>query len=202
MSRLIAWHSYDTNSEPPGRCWIVDPKDTNGDLFTIKKAFFGHRHFIALSDQGRLYFSNLASYGNEVRPWFPVSLPEQEVIDADGGSDHYGYVTSDGNAYTWGKASMGCLGHSDQIERREPQKVKFFEDNNMKVVAIGTGGTYSWDGGFTLFLLDDNRLYYSGRLGGSDENTPVQVNCDDLKNRHILSISSGEDWAGIVVSRS
>jgi len=72
----------------------------------------------------------------------------------------------------------------------------------MKVVAIGCGGYLGWNGGFTLFLLDDNRLFYCGNLGyKKNVCTPVQIKSKDLYKRHILSISAGEDWAGVAVSR-
>jgi hypothetical protein len=201
FSRLLAWQSYQYNSD--SKCVIVPPTDNMGELFDIQKAFFGHRVFLALSTMGRLYRSDFSAYSLNTKPWILLSDPKHVVVDADGGSDHYGYVTSNGLVYTWGKGSMGCLGHGDKIAYIAPKKVKYFEENNMKVVAIGVGGTYSWDGGFTLFLLDDNRLFCSGSLGSIEENLlPVQITSDQLKNRHILSISSGEDWAGIVVSKS
>jgi hypothetical protein len=201
QSRLIAWPA---NANPDTQCSVVEPLDESRETFKIKKAFFGHRLFMALSTEGKLYTVDVHRNDWSSTRWHLASLPDHVVIDADGGSDHYGYVTEDGRAYTWGKGNMGCLGHGNKDDIVFPKQVKFFKENNMKVVAIGAGGTYWWSGGFTLYLLDDNRLYLSGRLGKEDEENevPVRISGPQMNNRHILSISCGEDWAGIVVSRS
>jgi alpha-tubulin suppressor-like RCC1 family protein len=40
-----------------------------------------------------------------------VPLTEHlNVIDVDGGSGHYGFVTEEGEAYTWGYGQEGNLG--------------------------------------------------------------------------------------------
>ena len=83
-----------------------------------------------------------------------------------------------------------------------PTRVEWVKDSRLSVVAIGCGGWIGWSGGFTLFLLDDNRLFCCGNLGDViGASTPVQIGEKEFAGRHILSISSGEDWAGVVASK-
>uniref|UniRef100_A0A6B2LHM0 Uncharacterized protein n=1 Tax=Arcella intermedia TaxID=1963864 RepID=A0A6B2LHM0_9EUKA len=92
------------------------------------------------------------------------------------------------------------MGHGNDEGIDEPKRVEYFYENKLRAVAIGCGGYIYWDGGFTIVLVEDNRLFYCGRLG-NDKNqlVPTQVIIPD---RLILSISAGEDWAGIVTCRN
>jgi hypothetical protein len=81
--------------------------------------------------------------------------------------------------------------------------VEWVAENGYRVVAIGCGGYLAWNGGFTLLLLDDNRLFCAGNLGSVNQAAlPVQIGESELAGRHILSIAAGEDWAGIVTSKA
>jgi len=131
--------------------------------------------------------------------WRAVPNTEHlKIIDVDSGTNHSGFVTDDGDVYTWGDGSHGCLGHGDTMSCKFPTRVEFFKERGMKAVSIGCGGYVSWSGGFTIVLLDDNRLFYFGKLGDdTHQMTPKQVVVPD---RLILSIAAGEDWAGIVTT--
>lgn len=86
--------------------------------------------------------------------------------------------------------------------RTTPKRIEWVGKNECKVVAIGCGGYQSWNGGFTLLLTDDNRLFCCGGLGNVYSSVPVRVGQQQLQGRHILSISAGEEWAAVVVSRA
>jgi len=180
----------------------VVPPPYNGAKFI--KAGFGHTWFFAITHKGELYSRPATRYnfdGDSITQWNPI-ITDSEVVDVDGGSRHQGFVTKKGEAWTWGNGNQGVLGHGDEDSRDNPTRVEWFVKQNMKVVAIGCGGHGSWAGGFTLYLLDDNRLFFSGELGSDFATLPELVKLDELKERHILSISAGEDWAAIVASGS
>eukprot|EP01127_Copromyxa_protea_P001121 TRINITY_DN1107_c0_g1_i1.p1 TRINITY_DN1107_c0_g1~~TRINITY_DN1107_c0_g1_i1.p1 ORF type:complete len:476 (+),score=76.19 TRINITY_DN1107_c0_g1_i1:314-1741(+) len=175
---------------------VIPPIDnaTNEKLKFVKHRF-GHVDFFVIDDKQRLYKDG--SVG-----WDRVEGTENlKIVDVDSGSGHSGFVTEDGDVYTWGTNNHGNLCHNDLISREVPTRVEWVRDNNYKVVAIGCGGYIGWEGGFTLLLLDDNRLFCAGDLGIIErEQLPVQVGTEEFYGRHILSISAGEDWAGVVTS--
>ncbi len=59
---------------------------------------------------------------------------------------------------------MGVLGHGDNVAQPIPKRVDWFHRKGYKVVKLGCGGHVHWNGGFTLYLLDDNRLFYTGNI--------------------------------------
>jgi len=190
--------------------YIIKPVDASTkEPFQIRKCGFGHKHFFAITTEGGLYQLSCRSLGDSSRSriesilWERVPASEGlDVVDVDSGTEHHGFVTKSGDVYLWGTGAMGVLGRKSTDSSTFPVRVEFFNKQNLKVVAVGCGGYVSWNGGFTLFLLDDNRLFYCGKLGTEEHVLlPRQVTSADLGNRHILSISAGEDWAGIAVSK-
>jgi hypothetical protein len=74
--------------------------------------------------------------------------------------------------------------------------VEWIREHGYKAVAIGCGGYLSWSGGFTLLLLDDNRLFCCGRLGSVwDSAVPVQVGEKEFEGRHVLSREKRKEGA-------
>jgi len=211
----ISLENFSLSLEDPSTkcfCFIVPPVDAeSGETFVVTKAAFGHRNWFAIGPTRRLYWIQLSKFpgwgwtaksgefSQELKLWQPVPETEHlKIIDVDGGTNHSGFVTDDGDVYTWGDGSHGCLGHGNMDNSLTPKRVEFFKEAGMKAVSIGCGGYVSWSGGFTIVLLDDNRLFYFGKLGSHTyQTTPKQVVVPD---RLILSISAGEDWAGIVTN--
>jgi len=127
-----------------------------------------------------------------------VSLPPYnvKVVDVDGGSNHSGFVTDDGDVYTWGMGYAGCLGHGNFEAVMRPKRVDYFHKHGLKAVAIACGGHVTFIGGLTLVLLDDNRLFCWGIMGTDKYQTlPMHLVVPCYR---ILSISTGDDWAGVV----
>jgi len=188
-------------------CFIVPPYDPEtGEEFVLTKVAFGHRNWYAIGPTRRLYWLQLNQFPGGIdaaetcKLWFPVpNTGHLKIVDVDSGTNHSGLVTDEGDVYTWGDGAHGCLGHYDTEKVAQPKRVEYFKENGMKAVAIGCGGYIYWSGGFTIVLLDDNRLFYFGKLGNDHcQLFPTQV---VVPNRLILSISAGEDWAGIVTCR-
>eukprot|EP01124_Arcella_intermedia_P015524 TRINITY_DN22025_c0_g1_i1.p1 TRINITY_DN22025_c0_g1~~TRINITY_DN22025_c0_g1_i1.p1 ORF type:complete len:280 (+),score=48.20 TRINITY_DN22025_c0_g1_i1:224-1063(+) len=212
LEKIEKTEKLEEEPKPVFPCFVVPPIDkTTGERFLVKKAAFGHRHWFAIGPSHQLYWIPLSTFpyryenlpNNELELNLWTSVPgtlNLNIIDVDSGSDHSGFITDTGDVYTWGIGSHGCLGHGSLDNEKVPRKVDYFSQNNLKAVAIGCGGHISWSGGFTLVLVEDNRLFYSGRLGDSTHQMlPTQVIIPD---RLILSISAGEDWAGIVTCRT
>jgi len=229
-NRVIGWRVFDTNShiarmiqkectnsdsgEEQSSCYIVPPQDSEtGEMFVVTKAAFGHRNWFAIGPTRKLYWIELNKFPGiasseyskskamTINMWCPVpNTGHLKIVDVDSGTNHSGFVTDDGDVYTWGDGNHGCLGHGSECPITSPTRVEYFKENRMKAVAIGCGGYSGWRGGFTIVLLDDNRLFYFGKLGnaGVSQLTPSQV---VVPNSLILNISAGEDWAGIVTSK-
>lgn len=187
-----------------GHFWVIE-NPCEGKV--IERVFFGHRMWFGIAG-GLLYeiaLHEMRECETGVFAWRRVPGTENlttAVVSGDCGSAHQAFVTADRQVYTWGVGNFGMLGHGGQEgNESQPRKVAFFADK--KVVAVAAGGFYDfpWYGSFTLFLLDNNELYFAGRLGSETENhLPVLV--PTPPNSHILSISAGEDWAAIVCSGS
>eukprot|EP01123_Difflugia_compressa_P004084 TRINITY_DN15437_c0_g1_i1.p1 TRINITY_DN15437_c0_g1~~TRINITY_DN15437_c0_g1_i1.p1 ORF type:complete len:440 (-),score=76.20 TRINITY_DN15437_c0_g1_i1:23-1342(-) len=192
-SRVIWWRTYQMRVGG-----VIDAIDPDNKPFTIVNARFGHREMHAIDSIGRLF--NLRYEHFETKRW-NLLYSESRVIDVDGGSHHAAFATENGQVYTYGKGHRGMLGHGDTQTVPTPKRVEWFHTRNMKVVAVGCGGHIYGEGSFTIYLLSDNRLFYTGMLGSEESMfEPTHIKTPELEGRHILSISAGEDWAGMVVS--
>jgi len=192
LSRVISWsnHHQQLNVlQPP-----VD-SDTKSTVNFIKTAS-SHRRWFGISSFGKLYTNDCSTM-----TWSLVDVPEgKRVIDVDGGSSHYGFITEDGDVYTWGNNRFGVLGHgNDNLEDvSQPKLVEYFRNKGIKIIKIGCGGNTSWSGGFTLCLSKDNELFVMGKLGSSETSLPMIIAENITQKSFIFSINAGEDWAGIV----
>ena len=95
-------------------------------------------------------------------------LEKHKVVDVAMGEYHTLAMTEDGNVYTWGyggKAGyfnwmyaqeIGALGHGDIHHTFVPKKVKFFEENGLKVKMIAAGNYHC------AVVCDDDNLYTWG----------------------------------------
>merc|ERR1711871_230551 len=168
-SRLLCFVAYDIS-----RCHVVDPvymsKHNSLTSFAIKKIAFGHSTLFAVSAKGQLMqmcmrtlCQDIESSGNDGNRGVWVMIHESEsatspeaVVDVDSGSRHHAFVTLGGAVYTWGSNAFGMLGHGilNQNWVRTAVKTKkcvdFFNERNMRVVAVGCGGDAWWEGAFTL----------------------------------------------------
>ncbi len=222
IDQMLAGLGLDTPTEKPiepfQECKVIEPLDENNRPLDVVKTAFGHRVWFALTSEGFLYEFHLNSiqFDTVVSCWTRVAgtehLADDPIVRVDAGSAHHAFCTLSGKAYTWGVNSFGMLGLGRE-EDAEAEGNDFIWDAGWRaspchvatlkgVVAVGAGGYVSWNGSFTLFLLDNNDLYVSGMLGDRSKHhsLPVKINCPDLVGRHILSISCGEDWAAIVGS--
>lgn len=205
--RVLALKTWNDSSHDI-EVFIVDPVCTvTKTPFNIEKAAFGHVNWSVITDTKEMYLLSIhdirvcqkAPQTNNLWKKVPKS-DGLKIVASDHGSAHEGFITEDGDVYTWGNGTHGCLGHGSTTSENVPRRVDFYHNNNMKAVAIGCGGHSSWSGGFTLVLLDDNRLFYSGYLGAEKQLVPVEVPPESFNNRRIRSIAAGENWAAIITT--
>ena len=178
---------------------VIDTFAEDGRKLDIAKTAFGHKYFFAITTDGLLYQLRI---GRD-KQWRRVAGTEQiedPIVHCDSGSAHSVLVTATRDCYTWGSSAFGMLGIGPCADAvvKTPRLVESLKG---RVVSAGAGGYRSWTGAFSLFLLENNEIYFAGRLGArSGVAIPEKVDCEDLSGRHILSIACGEDWAAVVAS--
>lgn len=73
---------------------------------------------------------------------FPALLdlnPQCEIKTVSCGSRHTAAVTTEGELYTWGWGEYGQLGHQNLISSDEPQRVEFFNEQQLCVTDVVCG---------------------------------------------------------------
>ncbi len=70
-----------------------------------------------------------------------------------GSAFHNAYIDNEGNLWTWGNNSFGCIGNGEKNTYIDPQK-KYKVMSNVKDVACGTSF-----GGYTMALTEEGCLY-------------------------------------------
>lgn len=116
-----------------------------------------------ISEDGQLYMFGSGNWGvlgqgneTDVRFDKPVRVSKFEklglkVKDVHLGEYHTFVLTDDGDVWTWGypgkkgffnwmySQKIGALGHGDKEPHFYPKKIKFFEENDMKIKSISAG---------------------------------------------------------------
>jgi alpha-tubulin suppressor-like RCC1 family protein len=122
---------------------------------------------------------------------------EVDVKKICGGDTHTLLLTNDNSVYAWGSNRYGQLGLGkpigDHVEPY-PQKITFFDENDIKIVDISSGESHC------LALSDKGELYGFGfastcRLGNVKEENevtiPTLITFTQLKDKRIVAIDSG-----------
>ncbi len=130
----------------------------------------GDSHMLATSADGCVFSWGKAHTGSlgrsEDQPGFfpgPVDLTEP-VQSCAAGRGFSLFLTKQGQVFSCGDGSMGCLGHGDKKSRRQPALVSG-GIGGKKVVEIAAGRD------FCLALTADGELW----AWGSDENGQVSM---------------------------
>ncbi|KAE8910583.1 hypothetical protein PF005_g15614 [Phytophthora fragariae] len=121
----------------------------------------------------------------------------EEIVAVSCGSRHTMALTVTGAVYSWGWGSMGQLGHGDLKSINVPQKIAFFEQEDLKVDYISCGGCHS------AAVTNDGTLYmwgetHWGQLGlpkefeAAHESLPVKCPLlEGVEDESIVKISCG-----------
>ncbi|KAH3758529.1 hypothetical protein Pelo_9666 [Pelomyxa schiedti] len=160
-----------------------------------------HRIFFAITTTGELFY-----WAPSTPTWQRVARTEGLVItDVDGGTNHYGFLTSTGQLYTWGDNSFGQLGQPTASRPISitpytctPEPVTWFTQRNIVLTAVNCGGYSAWAGGHTLTIDTAGHVYFFGSFNYTFTWEPQIM--PFFEDRAVLSMMSGEDWAGVVVS--
>ena len=109
------------------------------------------------------------------------------VVSLSAGHNYVVAATADGKVYTWGCDNYGQFGHGNPKKNLDtPEEVKFFTDNNIKIVKVSAGGYEGY--GFTLALSDKNEVYGFGinngrqisETGAGEFTLPVKIPVADI----------------------
>ena len=155
----------------------------------------------------------------DVRHTKPVQVTKFEklglkVVDVVLGECHTMALTDDGNLWTWGYGGkegyfswmvtqeVGALGHGDKKPHFVPTKVKFFEENNIKVKSISAGLFHNnvldtegkvWTWGRGLYGVLGNGANNSELLPVLNEDVEA-LKEEDPENNEIVKMDSADEF--------
>jgi len=176
----------------------------------------GERSSAAITQDGKLFTwgSNKDFQGGPGSLGYPSSkqaTPNQVVKGLEGiivkqitlGSMHAVCLTTDGEAYSWGRGAWGRLGRGDSSDSETPAKLDF----NQKIVKLAStkttsglvaedGCVYMWGKNETFLLGADSTgtLFGGGNFDGTSAPTRMGLPTDDK----FVDISIGENLAAAV----
>ncbi|KAK5582365.1 hypothetical protein RB653_003948 [Dictyostelium firmibasis] len=177
----------------------------------ISKVFCGYDTSFLLSARGNVYSFGSNEIGTlglgselkgRVTKPTKVKLPDnnEKIRMLSSGASHTLFLTNGGNVYSCGWGTEGRLGLGmDTSNRDSPTLVKWFAENNIKIVKVAAGGSHS-------IALDNQGRVYSwgngsnGKLGHgneSDENLPKQIHFFDGSNA--VDIFAGIDNSLVLI---
>lgn len=158
----------------------------------------GRWHSLALGAAGELYswgggmFGRLG-HGDEDSARLPkrvAALEEVAVVGMAAGTHHTLAISATGEAYSWGYAFRGCLGHGDTLSRSTPARIEALE--GVRLVAVSAGYVHS------LGVADDGGLYSwgsgeFGQLGHRDDTTArlVPERVKTLQSCRVVAAAAG-----------
>nr|XP_027081494.1 ultraviolet-B receptor UVR8-like [Coffea arabica] len=95
-----------------------------------------------------------------------------KVIAVATGESHTLALTGDGNVYSWGRGTFGRLGSGSESDLLLPTRIRFFEENKLKIVGIAAGAYHN------LALADDGSVWgwghnVYGQIGSHEENSSL-----------------------------
>jgi alpha-tubulin suppressor-like RCC1 family protein len=111
-------------------------------------------HSVAVDEQGVIYqwgdgLVTVTPRGEEELTLLPgvvngeaierLSKLGGKVVKISAGECHAAVLTEGGLLFTWGLGLRGCLGHSDEFNRKAPCSVPDFEDADNRVVDVSAG---------------------------------------------------------------
>eukprot|EP01084_Bolivina_argentea_P026582 49431_1 len=125
----------------------IQLKYFNDKELKIISAKKGRSHSIVLCDNGNVYTSGDSAYGalghgNNVKKteWKQIeTLRDYKIIKVNIGGYFSLFVDDTGNVWTCGDNSYGQLGLGNYNDCYEPKKIKYFEENNIKIVCVTAG---------------------------------------------------------------
>ena len=185
---------------------------------------FSKDHGVLVTDQGTLYTWGINMYnklghiqeiventpykrkiprgGHELVKFSKITLPEnKKAISAKCGYNHTICLDEDGNVYSWGYGKDGALGHQDYENVSHPQKIKYFEENKIKIIKIESGDY------FTMALCNQGKIYTwgqnnYGQLGLGKVSQQIKVNKPTKVNfsnkTQVKEIFAGEDHCACI----
>ena len=127
-------------------------------------------------------------------------MSHEKIIDVKCGYNHTICLTDYGSVYSWGYGKDGVLGHGNNENISLPSKIKYFEENKIKIKKINSGMNY-------CLVLSDNGTAFSwgkneyGQLGLGTKTQQSKVNIPQplkVGNLEIEYIFSGEDHSALI----
>ena len=141
----------------------------------------GARQSLFIDGEGRLsscgkaenWLPGLLGHGEGVTQLnTPTRLPSplggERAVSVSAGAGHSLALTADGAVWSWGSGNFGQLGHGDEQNQWQPEKIEAFADQRVVAVSVGfthslaltaDGAVWSWGGGHFGQLGHGNQQY-------------------------------------------
>lgn len=106
-------------------------------------------------------------------------------------------LTYDGEVYSWGQNTHGCLGYGDTLHRAIATRIDWFVNNEITIKDIILPASQRWTDTTVYFLTTDGRVYACGynansQLGNNTTTaSSIPVRCGELENIVQVSASMG-----------
>lgn len=176
---------------------LTSGKEITG-ITNIIKVVSGENHTLFLTNEGKVYAygqntNGQCGTGTKVNSVVPTLVKDNvgiselsNIIDIAAGNNYSVAVDKDGNLYTWGSNSNGCIGKETTADQLLPKKNIYINDVMLVTAGTRTVTVAKKDG--TVWAFGNNEL---GQLGnGITENTyvPVQIGEDSLyvESNHVV----------------
>ena len=135
------------------------------------------------------------------------SLKEIRIVGASAGHRHSLLLDKDGNLYSCGAGSAGCLGHGDTMTQMHPVKIASFDEDNLRVMQMSagvdmsmavttTGEVYAWgktDGGRIGLGMSSNEVMLPRRVPIYSPQAQGPIKAVDVECGYVHSLVVGVD---------
>ena len=118
---------YSMESVPQRVEFDFETAGSHEEDIKVEQCAAGHRHMLARTRTGQLYLFGMRTWIKPVRVrGDDDSFSRCRVVDVAAGKHYSMAVDDDGNVWSWGGGSSGCLGHGDKKTVKEPMRVRGF----------------------------------------------------------------------------
>jgi hypothetical protein len=140
------------------------------------------------------WYQSFSYFGKIVRVYGPLTVENcftgYNIKQISLGHDFAVFLTSEGNLYSFGKASFGKLGHGDLISCDKPKLIQYFRHDKISITSVACGYAYccaiTSAGDVYSWGANEN-----GRLGlGTNEDSCIPCKVPFLKNVTLICTGS------------
>ena len=164
----------------------------------VTQVVAGNSHTVVVTSEGSILSWGSNLYGktghgvtNEYQslPKILQGLSSKIVVFVSASEDHTACLTGDAHMFSWGKGEFGRLGHGDEENRTNPQRVEAMVDKKIKHLDCGFCHTAACDEDGAMYTFGQGSY---GQLGhGTKEKELTPVLLQSLEEQSIVQVAAG-----------